>query len=343
MTDMADDAREQAGRLAPGGGLAHPRSLLAALRHASVAVLYRSVDGTYAWGENVPPQLADGRVDGLTDRDLFPAAVADRLADARDEVAAGQSTRAVDVELSDRWFSICVDADRDGNGSLRGHVHTLVDITDNKHREQTLRTLLREVSHRSRNLLAIIQSVAAQTGRHAMGMDDFLNRFRGRLQSMAFTQDLVTSSNWRGAWLRRLTIDQVRRYCADPDRNLRFDGPDLYLNPNAALHLGLGLHELAVNSVAHGALALSSGVVSISVAPSTDIAGAMTFAWEEPFASVDGLAGDHRFGSITLERVVPASMGGTATLSIADGRLRYTVMIPGDNYLPTEPTAASES
>src|SRR5690606_21112573 len=110
-------------------------------------------------------------------------------------------------------------------GIIQGVVTTIVEITERKHREQTLRTLLREVSHRSKNLLAIIQSIATQTGRYSSGIDSFLDRFRGRLQSLASSQDLVTSSNWRGAMLHELVDGQVSRFLGEADTAVRLDGP----------------------------------------------------------------------------------------------------------------------
>ena len=163
-----------------------------------------------------------------------------------------------------RWFQVWVDADRGDCGDVHGVVTTMVETTEQKRREQTLRTLLREVSHRSKNLLAIIQSIATQTGRYSGHIDDFLTRFRGRLQSLASSQDLVTSSNWRGAALRELVIGQVGRYGADPAHSLRFQGANPYLNPNAALHIGLAMHELAVNSVSYGALSRPDGFVEVT-------------------------------------------------------------------------------
>ena len=114
------------------------------------------------------------------------------------------------------WYEMSVDADKSAEGAINGVITTAVDVTERKRREQTLRALLREVSHRSKNLLAIIQSIATQTGRYSGTIDAFLSRFRGRLQSLASSQDLVTSSNWRGADLRELVRGQVGRYVADP-------------------------------------------------------------------------------------------------------------------------------
>ncbi|MCR2327014.1 hypothetical protein NSR98_25480, partial [Salmonella enterica] len=83
-------------------------------------------------------------------------------------------------------------------------VTTAVEISELKHREQVLKILLREVSHRSKNLLAIIQSIAMQTARFSGSVDQFLQKFRGRLYSLSNSQDLVTDSNWHGAAFREL-------------------------------------------------------------------------------------------------------------------------------------------
>ena len=197
-------------------------------------------------------------------------------------------------------------------------ITTAIDVTDRKRREQTLRALLREVSHRSKNLLAIIQSIATQTGRYSDSIDSFLSRFRGRLQSLSSSQDLVTSSNWRGADLRELVTGQVGRYVADPVRHIRIEGANPYLNPNAALHIGLALHELAVNSVSYGALSKPDGFVTIRA--EIDDGPALNLTWREAISQRKATAAEKRFGSVALERVVPASLNGSATLTIGDGR-----------------------
>src|SRR5690606_11393048 len=158
-----------------------------------------------------------------------------------------------------RWFDVWLDIDPADDGGVCGVITTAVEITDQKRREQTLRTQLREVSHRSKNLQAIIHGIPTQTGRHSLDIDAFLKRFQGRLQSMAASQDLVTSSNWRGANLHELLFGQVGRYTSSPHGSVQFEGERPWLNPNAALHIGLALHELAVNSVSFGALSRPGG------------------------------------------------------------------------------------
>ena len=182
-------------------------------------------------------------------------------------------------------------------------------------------------------MLAIIQSIATQTGRHATTIEGFLTRFRGRIQSLASTQDLVTSSNWRGADLRDLVTGQVGRYASDPQRSLHFEGESPYLNPNAALHIGLALHELTVNSVSYGALARPDGDVTLKARILDTPAGqSLELVWSEAISLADQEMGQKRFGSVALERVVPTSLNGSAALDISSDRLEYRLVVPAGNF-----------
>ncbi|SFK16707.1 Two-component sensor histidine kinase, contains HisKA and HATPase domains [Mesorhizobium albiziae] len=313
------------------------RILLRSLRNTGVSLLYQDSDLRVVWTQNVPSAWAPGDLYGMTDHDFLPETEALRLTTAKREVLATGNRDSLDIRIAGdegaRWFDVWIDADRGDDGAVVGVVTTAVETTEQKRREQTLRTLLREVSHRSKNLLAIIQSIATQTGRYSGTLEGFLGRFRGRLQSLASTQDLVTLSNWRGADLRELVIGQVGRYCADPARNIRLEGANPYLNPNAALHIGLALHELAVNSVSYGALSRPDGFVTICAAlASAEAADALTLTWTETIAARDGALDEKKFGSVALERVVPASLNGTASFTADGDQLEYRLVIPSDNF-----------
>lgn len=80
-----------------------------------------------------------------------------------------------------------------------GLITTGVNVTELRMREQVLKILLREVIHCSKNLLAIMQSIAVQTARFSDSVISFLKKFQGRIQSLSHSQDLVTDSNWKGA------------------------------------------------------------------------------------------------------------------------------------------------
>jgi two-component sensor histidine kinase len=268
----------------------------------------------------------------------LPDMQAERLESARRKVARTAEPEHFELSLPGstgmRWFDVWVDADLDENGHVLGIMTAKVETTEQKRREQTLKILLREVSHRSKNLLAIIQSIATQTGRYTDNVADFLNRFRGRLHSLASSQDLVTSSNWRGAELHELIFGQLGRYGSNPAQNLRLSGDSPYLNPNAALHIGLAMHELAVNSVSYGALSRPNGFVEVKSeltrSPSGDKVLCLT--WLENIGNNDNQRNHKRFGSVALERIVPTSLNGKSSLEITGDRLEYRLTVPHGNF-----------
>jgi two-component sensor histidine kinase len=309
------------------------RSLARALRHTGISLIYQDPGLRIEWAQNVPASWCRGEVIGADDFALLPKQAAERLVAAKHRVLATGEPERLEIDVISgaavEWFEIAIDADRTGDGKVVGLITTAIDVSERKRREQTLGALLREVSHRSKNLLAIIQSIATQTGRYSVSVDAFLSRFRGRLQSLASSQDLVTMSNWRGADLRELVIGQVGRYVPNPTGHLRIEGANPFLNPNAALHVGLALHELAVNSVSYGALSRAHGVVTVT-AEVTD-GGSLVLSWREEIPP-GRRGGRKQFGSVALERVVPASLNGKATLTIGASDLQYRLDMPASNF-----------
>lgn len=315
------------------------RALAGVLPRVGVSVLAQDTSLVYRWAQNLPEGWLPRSPVGLTDAELLDGAEAEALAETKRKILGGAAPVSLEVVLEEpapaRWFRVTICPRFDRDGGVDGVLTLLEDITDVKRRERTLSALMREVSHRSKNLLAIILSIANQTGRHAGSTETFVERFRGRLQSLAASQDLITSSNWSGASLRKLVMAQTARYAPDRGKRLAYSGSDPRLLPNAALHIGLGLHELAVNSSRFGAFSGASGSVSISVEPTTqesEIDG-FSLEWREEVAP-DASQADRRFGSIMLERVVPAAVDGAAGFSIADGILSYRLDVPEREYEP---------
>lgn len=311
------------------------RSLMRALRHTGISLIYQDSGLKVLWAQNIPPSWSKRDIVGMTDVDFLPPGEADRLIATKKAVLASGAPSNLDISVdagkSLHWYEITIDADQAADGAINGLVTTAIDVTERKRREQTLRALLREVSHRSKNLLAIIQSIATQTGRYSDTIDGFLVRFRGRLQSLASSQDLVTSSNWRGADLRELVTSQVGRYVPKPTSHLLIEGINPYLNPNAALHIGLALHELTVNSVSYGALSKAYGMITIIAEQGDD--GSFRLVWREAIPPGGSRTSSKRkFGSVALERVVPISLNGSATLSIGDAELEYKLTIPDGSF-----------
>ncbi|MCQ0986538.1 PAS domain-containing sensor histidine kinase [Jiella marina] len=302
-----------------------------------MSVFTQDLDLRYSWVCNAGRSwLAEAR-EGSVDADILSGAAAERSTEMKRQVL--ETHRSIRYEMSIsrgtsvRWFDICVDVDRDENGQICGIIGTSFDITDQKRREETLRTLLRELSHRSKNLLAIIQSLASQTARHSLTVPEFLVRFRGRIQSLSYSQDIVTDADWRGADLASLVTMQVERYAPEGLQQIDFDPVDVYLSPTASLHVGLALHELAVNAASYGSLSVPGGMVAIRARfEERNGEEALVVVWQERNGPRVKAERDARFGTSTLERIVPNAVGGEAKLEYLPEGIRYTLVVPESQY-----------
>ena len=111
-------------------------------------------------------------------------------------------------------------------GGIVGLTCAAVDITDRKESEAHLRDLMRELTHRSKNLLAVIQAMARQTARHAGTIEAFLEQFSARLQALAASHDLLVQESWHGASLTELVRSQLGHYLDGDRARVRATGRD---------------------------------------------------------------------------------------------------------------------
>jgi two-component system, chemotaxis family, CheB/CheR fusion protein len=138
------------------------------------------------------------------------------------------------------------------------------DVTERNTLQERQQLLLRESTHRVKNTLAIVQSIARQTLRSAPSPDDFIERFEGRLVAMANAHGLLVQSDWQGADLAALAKVQLQAYAAAGSDRLRIEGPPVLLSADLATPFGLVLHELASNAAKYGALSQRAGKVEVS-------------------------------------------------------------------------------
>lgn len=320
------------------------RFALAGLQSAGVSMMYQDLDLKILFSANFPECWpADAEVRGKTDDFLFDEPQAFKIAATKREViASGEADKLEilrDLDQEQHWFMLHIDPDVDDDGQVVGVLTTILDIDDVKYRETVLKTLLRELSHRSKNLLAIIQSIASQTARYSDDLEGFLFSFRNRIQSMAKSQDLVTASDWRGAELFALTRSQLEPLVGKKPSSFDLVGEDAYLLPNAALHLGLALHELTIDSLAKGALGPAGGTVELAATQQRNDKDEfeLVVSWTETFAKPPE-TGDARspsktgFSGTVLGRIVPQALSASVSHETSQERIVYQLTIPNSQY-----------
>ena len=135
------------------------------------------------------------------------------------------------------------------------------DITNRKQAEEHVRFVIHELSHRTKNVLAVVQTMAWQTARTSHDLEDFGERFAKRIEALACSHDLLTKRQWQGVRLEDLVLGQLHSFGAE--EHLDVHGPDLVLKPQPAQTLGLALHELATNAAKYGALTHPAGRIEV--------------------------------------------------------------------------------
>ena len=214
-------------------------------------------------------------------------------------------------------------------GSIVGLSCAAVDITERKEGEAHLRLLMRELTHRSKNLLAVIQAMARQTARHVGSIDAFLTQFGARLQALATSHDLLVQESWYGVSLSELVRSQLGHYLDRIGTQVSLDGPAVVLKPEAAQSLGLALHELATNAAKYGALSVPGGHVSIrwKRMPATEGHG-VDVCWQEADGPKVKAPKQRGFGSMVIEQNLRRSLDAEVTMDFAPAGLHCRIAIP---------------
>ena len=203
------------------------------------------------------------------------------------------------------------------------------DITERKQREAHVHMLMREIAHRSKNLLAVIQAMARQTATAGGSAKDFETRFTARLEALAGSQDLVMMENWHGASLKDLAYAQLAYLTDFIGSRIVIEGPDLMLKPEAAQNIGLALHELATNAAKFGALSNDTGRVHLSWAIRREGRHPhLCMTWRETLGPPVKRPSRQGFGHKVLQRIAAHALEGKVKLDFAPDGLVWRLDIP---------------
>jgi PAS domain S-box-containing protein len=219
-----------------------------------------------------------------------------------------------------RWCIGTAAASVDGAGKVIRISGVTIDVTDRKEADERQALLAREVDHRARNALAVVQSVIRLT--QAKTVVDYVRAIEGRIKALARAHTLLSDSRWQGADLATLVTEELAPYRVG-DR-IRFSGPDISLQPAVAQGLALALHELATNAAKHGALSLPSGRIKVDWQLQGD---ALTFRWAERDGPRIAEPTSSNFGLKVIVTSIEQQLGGKSTFDWDPEGLRCALSI----------------
>jgi two-component sensor histidine kinase len=201
-------------------------------------------------------------------------------------------------------------------------------------REQHVRLIMRELSHRSKNLLAIVLAIARQTARHTRSFEDFETRFSARVQALADAHDLLVEQQWAGATIEDLVNAQLAAF--DLGR-VACRGDRVKLRTEAVQNVALALHELATNASKYGSLSVPEGKVEIDWALQRSEAGerSLRLTWRETGGPKVAPPKEKGFGCFVLERVTINALG-EGGLEFNEAGLVWTCTIRPEHLVDEE-------
>ncbi len=193
------------------------------------------------------------------------------------------------------------------------------DITSRKEAEIRQSLLVRELHHRVKNNLATVLALANLSGRDAVSVEDYKTKLRARIQSMARSHSLLNENSFRSAFLRTLLLDELEPYAQGDRDRIAIEGPDVDLPPEAALALGMAMHELATNAGKYGSLSCERGRLDVRWEVLTECEGEaerrrLRIVWRESEGPPVVRPQRKGFGSRLLESVIGEQLKGRVEL-----------------------------
>ncbi len=224
--------------------------------------------------------------------------------------------------------SITISPITNKRGKVVGASKIARDISEAKENERRLRLLMREINHRVKNQYAVILSVISQTASRSHDIQEFEKRVRERIMGLSHSHDLLSSVDWAGVELRSLISHQVKPFNSTGEFTI--SGPDMLLDANAVLNIGMALHELIMNRVQFADMHRSSVSVAWAVHDDeSESEGTFCLTWKETaIRNADLLSRGNGFGSLVLKRIVGTALAGTSEWAVREDVLTWRLSAP---------------
>lgn len=286
--------------------------------------------GNAAFAEAVGWQSGDfkGKTDLelLADKDLARTVMENdqRIMAGRTRCQVEEMLRASDGSTS-YWLSTKAPF-TDESGNIAGLVGVSIDITERKRLEERERLLAREIEHRSKNLLGVVQSVVRLTT--ASSVEEFREAVVGRLEALSRAQGLLMHERLQQVELRDLLLEELAAYNLTTADRVRLAGPSFYIRAEAAQSLAMAFHELATNAAKYGAFAEASGTLEVIWEMRERSGTHLEIDWRESRSSPVEAPIQQGFGTKLIRSIVERQLHGTVSLVWEPTGLRCSISLP---------------
>jgi two-component sensor histidine kinase/DNA-binding response OmpR family regulator len=231
-----------------------------------------------------------------------------------------------------RWCIGAAAASVDASRHVVGLSGVTVDITERKSAEERQTLLVREVDHRARNALAVVQSIIRLT--RAESKEAYIAAVEGRITALSRAHVLLSQSRWQGANLSRILDEELAPYRRSDVEKIVTAGPEVFLEPSTAQILALALHELATNAAKYGALSSAQGCVRLSWELGRS---RLVLQWVESGGPSVQRPRSEGYGTRVIGASVERQLDGNAVFEWHPEGLRFTMSIPlGEKARPQD-------
>jgi PAS domain S-box-containing protein len=222
-----------------------------------------------------------------------------------------------------RWCIGSAAASTGPDGHITRVSGVIIDITDRKEAEERQSLLAREVDHRARNALAVVQAIVRLT--RAKTVEGYVAAVEGRIRALSRAHMLLSHSRWQGADMGKLVDEELGPYRTGEPGRITVTGPDIVLHPATAQTLALALHELATNAAKHGALSSTTGRVRFAWELR---AGSLALHWAESGGPPVEGPGAQGYGTRVISASIERQLGGRAVFDWRRDGLHCAMSIP---------------
>ena len=194
--------------------------------------------------------------------------------------------------------------------------------------ESEVRFLMREVAHRSKNQLTVIQAMLNQSAGGTDSAADFADAFRKRVAGLARSTDLMIANAAQGVDLAELARNQLKPFVPEDASRVKIEGPTVRIDTQTSQTLGMALHELSTNATKYGAFANNTGRVELRWTIDEE---SLALTWREHGADIgpdDAAASRKGFGSLVLERMLGMALDARLQRTMHDDGIEWNVTIP---------------